>query len=58
MFGAEHIGADDTFDADYGRLLARVMELPKWGTSPAGFDTSGKCASRENSGPPNPALAA
>ena len=38
--GAAHIGPEDTFDADYGRLLARVMESPKGGTSPAGTDAS------------------
>jgi hypothetical protein len=32
--GAEHIGPDDTFDADYGALLAGVSV--KWGTSPTG----------------------
>ena len=36
--GAEHIGPEDTFDGDYGRLLARVCaNHVKWFTSSAGF---------------------
>jgi|RhiMethySRZTD1v2_1073278.scaffolds.fasta_scaffold912354_2 hypothetical protein len=37
--GAEHIGPEDTFDADYGRLLERAMaNQVKGDTSPAGFE--------------------
>ena len=39
--GAEHIGADDTWDADYGQLLERAASVAvnrKRVTSPAGFE--------------------
>ena len=35
MTGCENIGPEDTFDADYGRLLERVYG--KGVTSPTGF---------------------
>lgn len=28
--GAEHIGPEDTFDGDYGPILAQAMKSPKW----------------------------
>lgn len=34
--GAEHIGPEDTFDGDYGRLLESVGG--KWLASPQGFE--------------------
>jgi hypothetical protein len=34
--GTEHIGPEDTFDGDYGRLLDAV--LGQWVASPTGFD--------------------
>jgi hypothetical protein len=34
--GAEHIGPEDTFDADYGRLLEAVYG--KWVASPRGVE--------------------
>jgi hypothetical protein len=36
--GTEHIRPEDTFDADYGALLARFWASGKVVTSPAGFE--------------------
>jgi hypothetical protein len=36
--GKDGITAEDTHDADYGRLLERVERHVKRGTSPTGFD--------------------
>ena len=37
--GAEHIGPEDTFDGDYGRLLEGVQgDFGIRGTSPTGFE--------------------
>jgi site-specific DNA recombinase len=36
--GAEHIGPEDTFDGDYGRLLAGAQNFGKVMASPAGFE--------------------
>ena len=38
--GTEHIGSEDMFDTDYGRLLERIYAnlIRKRGTSPAGFE--------------------
>ncbi|MEO8680159.1 MAG: recombinase family protein [Vicinamibacterales bacterium] len=36
--GAEHIGPEDTFDGDYGRLLERAQKSGKWVASPTGFE--------------------
>ena len=36
--GTEHIGPEDTFDADYGRLLEAVQNRGKGLTSPRGTD--------------------
>jgi hypothetical protein len=36
--GAEHIGPEETFDGDYGRLLERVQNHGKRVSSPAGFE--------------------
>ena len=36
--GTEHIGPEDTFDADYGRLLEAVQNRGKGLASPRGFD--------------------
>ena len=36
--GTEHIGPEDTFDGDYGRLLERVQNNGKWVASPTGFE--------------------
>ena len=35
--GTEHIGPEDTFDADYGRLLEAVQNRGKGLASPRGF---------------------
>ena len=37
-WGSEHIGPEDTFDADYGRLLERVCSNGKWVARPAGLE--------------------
>ena len=36
--GTEHIGPEDTFDADYGRLLEAVQNRGKGLASPTGFE--------------------
>ena len=36
--GADHIGLEDTFDGDYGRLLAAAQNSGKWLASPTGFE--------------------
>ncbi len=36
--GTEHIGPEDTFDGDYGRLLAAVQDRGKGLASPTGFE--------------------
>ena len=36
--GTEHIGPEDTFNADYGRLLAAVQDRGKGLASPTGFE--------------------
>ena len=44
--GTEHIGPEDTFDADYGRLLEAVQNRGKGLASPRGTDTLWKGESR------------
>jgi hypothetical protein len=36
--GTEHLTPEDTFDADYGRLLDRAAKRVEGGTSPMGFE--------------------
>jgi hypothetical protein len=36
--GAAHIGVEDTFDGDYGRLLEAAQNSGKWVASPTGFE--------------------
>ena len=36
--GTEHIGPEDTCDADYGRLLEAVQNRGKGLASPTGFE--------------------
>jgi site-specific DNA recombinase len=36
--GSVPIGAEDTFDGDYGRLLEQALKSPKGSTSPTGFE--------------------
>jgi hypothetical protein len=36
VLGTEHIGSEDTFDGDYGRLLDRAAKHGKVVASPAG----------------------
>ena len=38
--GTEHIGPEETFDADYGRLLEQVQNNVKWVASPKAMVTS------------------